>query len=1170
MRPAIALLLATAGLAAPASAQVVNQSEIPLSDRGEELPIRFDNLNLEQGLSQTTVYAIAQDRGGFMWFGTQRGLDRFDGTRIETIRSDPFDSTSILDDYVRTIVSDEDGTLWLGYQDGSVSRFDPSTGIARNFRSNTRDTTALFGGETHGILREDDHLWVMTTNPDIGGVQRLNLDTGHVTRYGTGEWNGGAIGPAGAILRDRQGRLVIAGRDGVFRFDPEIPRFERIATDAIFLNRATPDADDPDVVWAGSPGGVVQLNLESGEVRRIDITDGDGDVVLGVAADPSDPDVLWAGTLEGLVRMHRSSGARFTYRADPAVAHSLPANTIIGLYRDRAGILWASNATAGVSRFDPTAIGFTRYREERDGLDTFRGLVAWSIEATQSPVIWVAARNTRYGAPSWFLNRIDRRTGRTRAWRTSAVDRAPLLVDRRNRVWWGASPRNLVRERSGLLRYDEGTDDLVAVLSAASGTLPNDQIYGIEEGRDGRLWILTDGGLVRYDPDTGERRSWLPDPADPSSLEDGRIRHVLEDTASNMWVSTVTGLAVIRPGSDTVERIDEREDAASWLEDAYPRFPVLDRAGRLWWAAAKPGRPSAIVVYDPKIDRFSGYAHDPADRASWHGMTPQGLLPDPDNADILWAGAYGGGISRLDVETGSFRHYGVADGLTTPDVYGPVLDDEGTVWIATNSGIFSMDRATGRFTRYGLEYGLQSLEFNGGAVARSPSGELFFGGIDGVNSFFPTQLRSNPVPPEVVLTELVLDNAVVRPGEGSPLKRALADTDELRLAYSRNSPTFRFAALHYKRPQSNRVRYRLEPLQADWIDAGEAREALYTELAPGEYTFRVVAANSDGVWNEAGASLRVVVLPPWWRTWWAYLLYAAVVALGVMAVDRIQRARIARRQADETHEIERAHAKEIEEAFHQLRQTKEQLVQQEKLASLGSLTAGIAHEIKNPLNFVNNFAEVNAELAGEAREALASGDVEAARQALADLEDNAAQIAKHGKRADSIVRSMMQHARGGTSEKETVDVNAFLEEYAALAWHGMRARDDGFKAELARDFAEDAGTIVAMPQELGRVVLNLLGNAFDATRSVEAARVTIGSRRTAEGVEITVSDNGPGIPADIREKIFEPFFTTKPTGEGTGLGLSLSYDIVTKGHGGTMTVGESAYGGAEFRIELPA
>ena len=258
-----------------------------------------------------------------------------------------------------------------------------------------------------------------------------------------------------------------------------------------------------------------------------------------------------------------------------------------------------------------------------------------------------------------------------------------------------------------------------------------------------------------------------------------------------------------------------------------------------------------------------------------------------------------------------------------------------------------------------------------------------------------------------------------------------------------------------------------------------------------------------------------------------------------------------------------------EKALSDLQATQKQLVEQEKLASLGSLTAGIAHEIKNPLNFVNNFAEVSTELMEELAEAVAKGDTEEAAMILDDLRDNATQIAKHGKRADSIVRSMMQHARGGASDREVIVVNDFLEEYANLAWHGMRARDHGFSADVERDFDAAAGELTVMPQELGRVVLNLLNNAFDAVKEQDDAVVTVASKRTDNSVIIRVSDNGPGIPEDIRQKIFEPFFTTKATGEGTGLGLSLSYDIVTKGHGGTMTVDESPDGGALFTVSIP-
>ncbi|NND70994.1 MAG: GAF domain-containing protein, partial [Rhodothermales bacterium] len=257
-----------------------------------------------------------------------------------------------------------------------------------------------------------------------------------------------------------------------------------------------------------------------------------------------------------------------------------------------------------------------------------------------------------------------------------------------------------------------------------------------------------------------------------------------------------------------------------------------------------------------------------------------------------------------------------------------------------------------------------------------------------------------------------------------------------------------------------------------------------------------------------------------------------------------------------------------------LQTMQQQLIQSEKMASLGSLTAGIAHEIKNPLNFINNFAEVNEELTAELREAAARG--EPVDELIADLQQNATVILQHGKRADSIVKSMMQHASGGTGRREPTDVNALVAEHADLAYHGKRVQLPDLNVNLIRNLDEGAGKVEMIPQEIGRVLLNLIGNAFDAVHEHATAMngqyaptVTVSTMRKNGTVEIIVSDDGPGIPAKVRDHIFEPFFTTKATGVGTGLGLSLSHDIVTQGHKGTLTVQSEPGKGATFIVSLP-
>ena len=355
--------------------------------------------------------------------------------------------------------------------------------------------------------------------------------------------------------------------------------------------------------------------------------------------------------------------------------------------------------------------------------------------------------------------------------------------------------------------------------------------------------------------------------------------------------------------------------------------------------------------------------------------------------------------------------------------------------------------------------------------------------------------------------------------------------------------------------------------------------------------------------------------PPWWRTIWAYLLYALLFVGLVVVANRFQRERLLkqervraeRREAElraemaeaearvlkvenerkaaeleQARELEKAYTA-LEESHQHLKITQTQLIQAEKMASLGQLTAGIAHEIKNPLNFVTNFAELSVDLADELHEELSAdpsrpiGEVlPEVRDLIEDLKENARRIHDHGQRADKIVHAMLQHSRGGTGERSVVNINAYVEEYTNLAFHGQRARDIEFDIEMKLDLGPDPGDVELIPQDPGRVPTNLLGNAFYAVQEASKKRgegyrptVSVSTKRRAHAVEIRIADNGPGIPEDIRRKIFEPFFTTKPSGEGTGLGLSLSYEIVTQGHGGTMRLEISEDEGAAFVLELP-
>ena len=350
----------------------------------------------------------------------------------------------------------------------------------------------------------------------------------------------------------------------------------------------------------------------------------------------------------------------------------------------------------------------------------------------------------------------------------------------------------------------------------------------------------------------------------------------------------------------------------------------------------------------------------------------------------------------------------------------------------------------------------------------------------------------------------------------------------------------------------------------------------YFQLPSGKYTLEIKGSDSNGVWSSEETKLEILIAPPWWRSWWAYISYGLLALAGIYYFDRQQRARIVSQERQKILEKEVEQAKEIEKAYTELKNTQAQLVYAEKMASLGELTAGIAHEIQNPLNFVNNFSEVSSELIDEAVEEMNSGEVGEAKEILEDLKANLGKITHHGHRASGIVKSMLDHSRTSSGEKVETDINALCDEYLRLAYHGMRAKDRSFNAEMVTSFDESLPKIKVIPQDIGRVLLNLINNAFQATKEMTSLRaisslnpkVEVTTKSLDDHIHITISDNGPGIPDDIKEKIFQPFFTTKPTGEGTGLGLSLSYDIV-KAHGGTLSCTSKAGEGTDFILRLP-
>jgi signal transduction histidine kinase len=463
-----------------------------------------------------------------------------------------------------------------------------------------------------------------------------------------------------------------------------------------------------------------------------------------------------------------------------------------------------------------------------------------------------------------------------------------------------------------------------------------------------------------------------------------------------------------------------------------------------------------------------------------------------------------------------------------------------------------------------------------GSVDIDQSGVVYYGTAKGVAIYDPEMDYRNVEPPMVIIEKVVTEE---EQGE-------------------RNQFTFHYSALSFGNERGISYQTRLLGFEDEWSSMRDQTRINYTNLPavflPKEYTFEVRAVNESNIASLSPATYSFFVSPPMLLQWWAFLLYTIVLISGVWTVDRYQRKRLVQKEREKVREKELEQAKSIEEAYKKLEVThqnlkaaQDQLVQQEKLASLGQLTAGIAHEIKNPLNFVNNFSELSVELIEEIRDEvmayrnvpLQDQGIEEILELLKGIEVNLKTIHKHGSRADSIVKSMLEHSRGGSGKMEPTNLNALVKEFVNLTFHGMRANKDAINVDIVYQLDENTGTVPLIAEDFSRVVINLTNNAFDAMReklstfSDQASddyepELTVRTKAEKGEVFIDIEDNGPGIPKEVKDKILQPFFTTKKGTQGTGLGLSITNDII-KAHGGNLTINTTPHKGSTFRISIP-
>ena len=1085
----------------------------------------FSYFSKMQGLKSGVINCMIQDKSGNLWIGTAGdGVSRYDGKSFTHYT----ETEGLSNNFVFSMLEDQKGNIWFGTIGGGVTRFD-----GKSFTRFTKKEGLTQNNVTSMLEDQSGNIWFGTSS----GVNKY--DGKSFTQFNVTE--GLSDGNILSMYEDRQGNLWFGTGHGVNMYDGK--SFTRY-TEAEGLS------------------GNIFTNILEDKAGNFWFSSGDSGV-------------------------NKFDGKTFTHFTE---AEGLLNHLVRRSIQDRSGNLWFATDIGGLSMYDGKT--FTNFTE-KDGLSNKS---VYSLMEDRSGNIWC-------GTAGGGVNRFDgnKFTHFTEAEGMSSPYVWSMHKDHSGNMWFGT-------DGEGAIKYD----GISFAHFSEPENLSNNTVACILEDKSGNMWFGTNShGLNRYTlPKDGQAGTltyfWAS-----HGTTDNNITTLLEDRAGNIWIGTYRGGVDKYDGKSITIFAKANGSAVNKVTSL-----LEDQSGNIWYGSQGGG-----------LTKING--------ATITHFTVTGGLSDnfvnallEDKSGMIWIGTRNG-LTRYDGKF--FTHLTATQGLANNNITSILEDQSGNLWFGTPTGLSKLTRnklmvlldkiktntvkeSDVFFANYTYEDGFLGIGCYANTLCEDNTGTIWIGANDRLTAYHPAigNIEADTSGPTMQVTAISLYNepvawakleqhkdSTLTMGNGVHVKNFRFNgtsnwyglPQDLSLAYNNNYLTFNFIGITMHQSKKVKYQYKMEGLEKDWSALSLRTEAPYGNLPNGTYTFKVKAMNSDGYWSNE-FHYPFTIRPPWWLTWWAYTLYAVALIAVILRLNTYLKARTLRIERERTQKKELEQAKEIEHAYAELKSTQKQLIHAEKMASLGELTAGIAHEIQNPLNFVNNFSDINKELLAEMKDELGKGNIDEVEALTNDIMANEVKINHHGKRADAIVKGMLQHSRTSSGVSEPTDINALCDEYLRLAYHGLRAKDKSFNATLKTDLDETIGKVNVIPQDLGRVILNLITNAFYAvsniypkspegdlpytpivtvsTKLIKSPSGDLGAKRVTGDlrVEISVRDNGPGIPAHILDKIFQPFFTTKPTGQGTGLGLSLSYDIV-KAHGGELIVDTTEGEGTVFTIQLP-
>ena len=1051
--------------------------------------IKFEHLNVEDGLPSNFTSSVIQDDQGFMWFATKNGLAKYDGTdfivykydpdnlnslsnnytwfllkdrtgnlwiatfggglnkfnpKTETFtryQHDPNDPNSLVSDNIQSIYEDKNGTIWVLIYDNGFSKFDPNTNSFINYQHDANNQNSLSDNATYSVYQgNNDILWISTYG---GGLNKFDIKTETFIHYRHDETNPNSLANDSirTLLIDKKGFLWLATESGLDKYDPSTEIFVHYKHDKYNPNSLS------------------------------------NNLVTSIYEDSKGK--LWVGTLGGgLNQFDRTNNKFIHYQAEPSNPHSLSNNTVFGIREDITGIIWITTDN-GINKYDPGYDRFVTYEHKPLKKNSLNNNQVSAI-CEDNGILWI-------GTKGGGLNKLDRKTSTFTNY-----------------------------------RHDNKNPQSIS----------NNLVMAIHPDDNGKLWIATEGGgLNNFDPKTETFIHYKHDPNNANSLNYDVIWDIDLDVDGNVWIASIGGgLDKLNPITQIVEHYKHDKNNSNSVIADWLSVVKVDSTGIIWIGADDSG----ISRFDPIKQTFTNYI--PNDNPNSLSSAVISTIFE-DKTGTIWIGT-NDGLNKFNKSTQNFTAYQVKHGLVGNSVAGILEDQQGNLWISTNNGLSKFDLKTEIFRNYDKRDGLQGNLFLPRSTHKNTAGELFFGGLNGFNSFYPNNLQDNPYPPPVVLTDFQLFNQSVVVNETSLLQVPINFAKQITLSYEQSVFNFEFVALNYQASNKNQYAYMMQGFDKEWTYVDSSRRfATYTNLDAGDYTFSVKASNNDGLWNETGTLIKVTILPPWWQTWWAYTIYTIVILGSILGIFIAQQRKL-----------------EFTRAFNaRLQSLNEQLQEANKLKD--EFLANTSHELRTPLNGIIGIAE---SLIDGATGKLSNKTV-----------TNLGMIVSSGKRLANLVNDILDFS---TLKQKKLNLQLkpiALQEVVEVVLNLSQTLVQDKPLELLNSVSKDLPPLQADENRLQQVFYNLLGNSIKFT---ETGKIEITAKVIGPHIEIMVSDTGIGIPANKLESIFGSFeqvegSTAREYG-GTGLGLAVTKQLIEL-HGGEIWAKSTFGKGSQLIFTLP-